>query len=212
MQKGETVVLQENDGRDMCCVISSLIQILLDPYFRTIVGFESLIQKDWVAMGHPFSDRLGHVANRDANERGPLLLLFLDCMWQLLQQFPEEFEFSETFLTTIWDSAFLPIFDTFLFNSDHDRQVAVKKYHLVLRPVWDWGEQFTDKDLALFNNPLYNKPAEVVNAARRSMAILPPDAIPLPGLQKKNMRFSMNIGSMSAASPTHAPKPEVSLN
>lgn len=50
----KTVVLQENDGRDMCCVISSLTQLLLDPYFRTISGFESLIQKDWVALGHPF--------------------------------------------------------------------------------------------------------------------------------------------------------------
>lgn len=74
-----------------------------------------------------FSDRLGHVINSDTSEQSPLLLLFLDCTWQLLQQFPEEFEFSETFLTTLWDSAFLPIFDTFLFNSEHDRQVALRK-------------------------------------------------------------------------------------
>lgn len=152
MKEGRTVVLQESDGRDMCCVISSLTQLLLDPYFRTICGFESLIQKDWVALGHPFryfrklfwqpkkdslfnllngilfySDRLGHVINNDTSEQSPLLLLFLDCTWQLLQQFPEEFEFSETFLTTLWDSAFLPIFDTFLFNSEHDRQVALRK-------------------------------------------------------------------------------------
>lgn len=127
MREGTTVVLQENDGRDMCCVISSLTQILLDPYFRTRCGFESLIQKDWVALGHPFSDRLGHVINGDTSEQSPLLLLFLDCTWQLLQQFPDEFEFSETFLTTLWDSAFLPIFDTFLFNSEHDRQIALRK-------------------------------------------------------------------------------------
>lgn len=73
------------------------------------------------------SDRLGHVINNDTSEQSPLFLLFLDCTWQLLQQFPEEFEFSETFLTTLWDSAFLPIFDTFLFNSEHDRQVAIRK-------------------------------------------------------------------------------------
>lgn len=53
-EENRTVVLQENDGRDMCCVISSLTQILLDPYFRTMHGFASLIQKDWVALGHPF--------------------------------------------------------------------------------------------------------------------------------------------------------------
>lgn len=196
MRHGETVVLQENDGRDMCCVISSLTQILLDPYFRTTCGFESLIQKDWVSLGHPFSDRLGHVINNDTTERSPLLLLFLDCTWQLLQQFPDEFEFSETFLTTLWDSAFLPIFDTFLFNSEHDRQMAMKKNRLVLRPVWDWAEQFVDKDLALFNNPLYKKPTEQLNNARKSMAILPSNAIPLPGLHKTgSSRFSLNVGA-----------------
>lgn len=59
------------------------------------------------------------------------MLLFLDCVWQLLQQYPEEFEFSETFLTTLWDSAFLPIFDTFLFNSEHDRQIALRKVSVI---------------------------------------------------------------------------------
>uniref|UniRef100_T1GTG0 Myotubularin phosphatase domain-containing protein n=1 Tax=Megaselia scalaris TaxID=36166 RepID=T1GTG0_MEGSC len=127
MLKGKTVVLQENTGRDLCCVISSLTQIILDPYFRSIDGFQSLIQKEWVALEHPFSDRLGHLYNPDGQDKeSPILLLFLDCVWQLLQQFPAEFEYSETYLTTIWDSAFIPIFDTFQFNSDFDRQVAVK--------------------------------------------------------------------------------------
>lgn len=54
MRQRETVVLQESEGRDMCCVISSLTQILLDPYFRTLNGFQSLIQKEWVSLGHPF--------------------------------------------------------------------------------------------------------------------------------------------------------------
>lgn len=54
MRNAQTVVLQENDSRDMCCIISSLTQILLDPYFRTINGLQALIQKEWVALGHPF--------------------------------------------------------------------------------------------------------------------------------------------------------------
>lgn len=127
MLKGKTVVLQENNGRDLCCVISSLTQIILDPYFRSIDGFQSLIQKEWVSLEHPFSDRLGHLYNPDgADKESPILLLFLDCVWQLLQQFPAEFEYSETYLTTIWDSAFIPIFDTFQFNTEFDRQLAVK--------------------------------------------------------------------------------------
>jgi len=37
-----------------------LAQILLDPYFRTIEGFEVLVMKDWVYFGHPFEERMGH--------------------------------------------------------------------------------------------------------------------------------------------------------
>lgn len=82
----------------------------------------------------------------------------------------------------------------------------------MLRPVWDWGEQFSDKDLALFSNPLYKKPPEQQNNARKSLAVvLPPSAVPLPGLHRpNNARFSVNF----AASPAHAKKaiPEVSFN
>uniref|UniRef100_A0A182JS99 Myotubularin phosphatase domain-containing protein n=1 Tax=Anopheles christyi TaxID=43041 RepID=A0A182JS99_9DIPT len=155
LREGQTVVLQEINGRDMSCVISSLVQLLLDSSFRTIQGFQNLIQKDWIILGHPFSDRLGHVSTVKSTERSPLFLLFLDCTWQLLQQFPEAFEFSDVFLTTLWDSLFTPIFDTFQFNSETERYQALHAEHVVLRPVWDWEKQFDSKDLALFTNPLY---------------------------------------------------------
>lgn len=47
----------EGDGVDYCAVVSCLTQLLVDPYFRTISGFQSLIQKEWIALGHPFCDR-----------------------------------------------------------------------------------------------------------------------------------------------------------
>ncbi|XP_035909354.1 myotubularin-related protein 10-B [Anopheles stephensi] len=155
LREGQTVVLQEINGRDMSCVISSLVQLIMDSSYRTIQGIQNLIQKEWVILGHPFSDRLGHVSTVKITERSPLFLLFLDCTWQLLQQFPEAFEFSDVFLTTLWDSLFLPIFDTFQFNSETERYQALNAEHVVLRPVWDWEKQFDHKDLALFTNPLY---------------------------------------------------------
>lgn len=130
LKAGTSVALQENDGRDMCCLISSLIQVLLDPFYRTITGFQVLIQKEWVTLGHPFSDRMGHVYTKQA-DKSPLFLLFLDCVWQVLQQFPESFEFSETFLTTIWDMVFVPIFDTFQFNCEYDRLIAMRDVSLI---------------------------------------------------------------------------------
>ncbi|XP_066252521.1 myotubularin-related protein 10-A [Euwallacea similis] len=160
MRFNRTVVLQEGDGQDLNCVVASLTQIIVDPYFRTKFGFQSLVQKDWVAMGHPFANRLGHILSKEI-EQSPIFLLFLDCVWQLLQQYPRAFQISETYLTTLWDSAHISIFDTFLFNCQHDRFMAStgncnSHVPLTLRSVWDWREQFSEKDIALFCNPLYD--------------------------------------------------------
>ena len=61
-------ILVEGNGRDVCCIVSSLAQLLLDPYFRTITGFQTLLQKEWIAAGHPFCDRLGYIINDDSEK------------------------------------------------------------------------------------------------------------------------------------------------
>lgn len=58
----------EGAARDLCCIISSLAQLLLDHHFRTIAGFQSLLQKEWVAGGHPFCDRLGHIVKANSEK------------------------------------------------------------------------------------------------------------------------------------------------
>ena len=55
----ESFLVPEDDGRDLSCVVSSLAQLMVDPHFRSIPGFEALLQKEWVAMGHPFTTRHG---------------------------------------------------------------------------------------------------------------------------------------------------------
>lgn len=140
----------------MCCIISSLVQLMSDKYFRTITGFQSLIQKEWVTSGHPFCDRLGHIINSTSDE-SPIFLLYLDCVWQLIQQFPSQFEFTETYLTSLWDTVHVSIFDTFLFNCERERYSAAMDSNnpLILRSAWDWHEQYTDQDISLFQNPLF---------------------------------------------------------
>lgn len=58
-------LISEEEGTDLCCVISSLVQIMLDPHYRTLPGFQSLVQKEWVAGCHAFLDRCNHLYLKD---------------------------------------------------------------------------------------------------------------------------------------------------
>lgn len=163
--KHVSVVLQEDEGRDLSCFVASLIQVMLDPYFRTIVGFQSLIQKEWVMAGYQFLDRCNHL--KRADKESPLFLMFLDSVWQLLEQYPSAFEFSEAYLTILYDSTRISLFGTFLFNSPHQRvkqstEFAISKNiqlgdekGLKFPSVWDWSLQFATRDRMLFHNPCY---------------------------------------------------------
>nr|XP_060611766.1 myotubularin-related protein 10 [Anolis sagrei ordinatus] len=163
--KRVSVILQEEEGRDLSCCVASLVQVMLDPFFRTMVGFQSLVQKEWVMAGYPFLDRCNHLKKSD--KESPLFLLFLDCVWQLLEQYPSAFEFSEAYLTILNDSTRISLFGTFLFNSPHQRvkqstEFAISKNiqlgdekGLKFPSVWDWSLQHTARDRMLFHNPWY---------------------------------------------------------
>lgn len=57
------VLVHCSDGWDRTAQLSALAQLCLDPYYRTIRGFEVLIEKDWVSVGHKFLDRCGHLSS-----------------------------------------------------------------------------------------------------------------------------------------------------
>ena len=70
--------------------------VLLDPFFRTIHGFQVLVCNEWLHAGHRFQTRIGHGdENAGDSDRSPIFLQFLDCTWQLLNQYPLDFEFNE---------------------------------------------------------------------------------------------------------------------
>uniref|UniRef100_A0A671EQU0 Myotubularin-related protein 12 n=1 Tax=Rhinolophus ferrumequinum TaxID=59479 RepID=A0A671EQU0_RHIFE len=62
------VLLLEENASDLCCLVSSLVQVMMDPHCRTRAGFQSLVQKEWIMGGHCFLDRCNHLRQSDKEE------------------------------------------------------------------------------------------------------------------------------------------------
>ncbi|XP_072381747.1 phosphatidylinositol-3,5-bisphosphate 3-phosphatase MTMR3 isoform X1 [Diabrotica undecimpunctata] len=120
------VLVHCSDGWDRTPQIVALAELLLDPYYRTIDGFRILIEREWLAFGHKFADRCGHSSGSDdQNERCPVFLQWLDCVHQLLLQFPCAFEFSQIFLVKLVQHVYSNLFGTFLCNTQRERSKIV---------------------------------------------------------------------------------------
>eukprot|EP00981_Chlorochromonas_danica_P010894 scaffold3531_cov235-Ochromonas_danica.AAC.2 len=135
----DSVLVHCSDGWDRTAQITSIAQILLDPFYRTLTGLATLIEKEWCAFGHKFQDRCGH--GQDSNslpdERSPVFLQFLDCVYQLLEQFPTTFQFNEELLIFLADHHISCLFGTFLGNSERER-VAVLDAPSHTISIWDY--------------------------------------------------------------------------
>uniref|UniRef100_A0A8C5EIJ5 phosphatidylinositol-3,5-bisphosphate 3-phosphatase n=1 Tax=Gouania willdenowi TaxID=441366 RepID=A0A8C5EIJ5_GOUWI len=124
LESGKTsVVIHCSDGWDRTAQLTSLAMLMLDSYYRTLRGFQILVEKEWISFGHKFSARVGHGDENHANsERSPLFVQFIDCVWQMTRQFPAAFEFNELFLVTVLDHLYSCLFGTFLYNSEQERE------------------------------------------------------------------------------------------
>ncbi|GJQ85841.1 hypothetical protein Trydic_g15304 [Trypoxylus dichotomus] len=145
-----SVLVHCSDGWDRTAQLTALAMLMLDPYYRTIKGFEVLIEKEWLSFGHKFQQRIGHGDDHHSDaDRSPVFLQFIDCVWQITQQFPNAFEFNEYFLITILDHLYSCRFGTFLFNTERERvQDRVKELTVSL-----WS--YTNSQIDLYRNPLY---------------------------------------------------------
>ena len=162
-ERNTSIIVHHEDGRNMSILITSLVQILLDPYYRTNLGLQALIQKDWVMKGYPFSKRLGIIftpKKKDVKESSydgdsPLLLLFLDCVHQLLRQYPQKFEYTQQFLILLVDCSYSSLFETYLFDCDYDCQSKTGKSQLV--SAWDFLATNIPqaKFSSVFTNPVF---------------------------------------------------------
>ncbi|XP_069495283.1 phosphatidylinositol-3,5-bisphosphate 3-phosphatase MTMR2 isoform X2 [Ambystoma mexicanum] len=151
VESGKTsVVVHCSDGWDRTAQLTSLAMLMLDGFYRTIRGFEVLIEKEWLGFGHRFQLRIGHGDKNHADaDRSPIFLQFIDCVWQMTRQFPSAFEFNEYFLITILDHLYSCLFGTFLSNCEQQR--VREGFLKETVSVWSYINSSPED----FTNPLY---------------------------------------------------------
>lgn len=93
-----SVILIEDDDKGWNSVISSLVQLLLEPHRRTIDGLESLISKEWIYLSGGQSDY---------SKPDLLFTLFLDCIYQIYLQNTKEFEFTSEYLRYLFEAQYM---------------------------------------------------------------------------------------------------------
>ncbi|KAJ8269698.1 hypothetical protein COCON_G00123050 [Conger conger] len=147
-EEGVSVLVHCSDGWDRTAQVCSVASLLLDPYYRTLKGLMVLIERDWVSFGHKFSHRYNHL-DGDPKEVSPVIDQFIECVWQLMEQFPCAFEFNERFLVQIHSHVYSCQYGNFLCNSQRERRELRlrERTHSVWAYLW--------KNKADFMNPLY---------------------------------------------------------
>ncbi|XP_010620105.1 myotubularin-related protein 7, partial [Fukomys damarensis] len=147
-EEGASVLVHCSDGWDRTAQVCSVASLLLDPHYRTLRGFMVLIEKDWISFGHKFNHRYGNL-DGDPKEISPVIDQFIECVWQLMEQFPCAFEFNERFLIHIQHHIYSCQFGNFLCNSQKERgelKIQERTYSL-------WAHLW--KNRADYLNPLF---------------------------------------------------------
>ncbi|XP_044953406.1 phosphatidylinositol-3-phosphatase myotubularin-2-like [Hordeum vulgare subsp. vulgare] len=133
-----SVLVHCSDGWDRTTQLVGLASLLLDPFYRTFTGFQALVEKDWLAFGHQFAERMGLPtlakggqpenpsvkSQASDNKTSPVLLQWLECIAQLMRMYPSAFEFSSAFLVDFIDAVLSCRFGNFLCNSEWERKQA----------------------------------------------------------------------------------------
>ncbi|CAH8846879.1 unnamed protein product [Trichobilharzia szidati] len=149
LDEGNSVLVHCSDGWDRTAQVCALAQIILDPYYRTFIGLQALIEKEWIQFGYKFTERCGLESDVDPREVSPIFTQFLDCLRHLLEICPSKFEYNVKLLQFLHDQVYSAVYGTFIGCNEKDRinlRVRERTYSL-----WAYLNHYRDKWI----NPFY---------------------------------------------------------
>ena len=152
-----------SDGWDRTPQLSALSMLCLDPYYRTLNGFLTLLELEFGYYSHKFKDRLGYTElteNQNSfknqlatipqldlfRQRSPILLQFAWCVHLLVLKYPDAFTFTSSMLRYLVN-CFYKGYKECLANKVSDRIQGSSMYDDVLF-------NFKDKESEILNSSI----------------------------------------------------------
>ncbi|KAI1893543.1 hypothetical protein AGOR_G00124810 [Albula goreensis] len=207
-REGRPVLVHCSDGWDRTPQIVALAKILLDPYYRTLEGFQVLVEMEWLDFGHKFGDRCGHQEkDGDISEQCPVFLQWLDCVHQLLKQFPCIFEFNEAFLVKLVQHTYSCLYGTFLCNNAREREA--RNIHKRTCPVWSLlrhGNKNFHNFLYIANHDMVLQPVCHTRALHLWTAVYLPTSSPCTAAEEGMELYQRDGEELAFHPPDRLPK------